>query len=380
MIQRDLQELLHKRIDGKKVIIVLGARQVGKTTLLRTLVNANAPNVLWLNGDEPDVRERYSNASSTALRAAIGKQDTVVFDEAQRIFDIGLSVKIIHDQYPDLKVFVTGSSSLELHGIFKEPLTGRKWEYHLHPFSYNELVSHFGYLEEQRMLEQRMIFGSYPEVILADHGQQRQTLLQLLDSYLFKDLFSLGGIKRPTQFEKLLKAIAFQVGNEVSYTELGQMAELDNETVLRYIDLMEQSFLIFRLSALSRNLRNEIKKSRKLYFYDNGVRNALIGNFNDLANRSDVGALWENYLVCERLKLIHNTGAYGSRYFWRTHAQQEIDYIEDFDGMLHAYEFKWGTKKKAHFSRAFTNAYPNTETKVITPKNYHEFLSPDDEG
>ena len=375
LIVRDISEILKNRQNDGKVIIVLGARQVGKSTLLKTLANPKDSDVVWFNGDEPDVRERFSNISSTMLRDVIGQHSTVVIDEAQRIFDIGITLKLLHDNFPEIQVFVSGSSSLELNGVLKEPLTGRKWEYQLFPFSYSELVNEFGMLEEQRVLEQRLLFGSYPDVVLSKPGKQRETLLQLVDSYLYKDIFALGGINRPTQFEQLLKALAFQVGSEVSYNELGQLTGLDNETVVKYIDLMEQSFLVFRLGAFSRNLRNEIKKSRKVYFHDNGVRNALIGNFSPLSARTDIGALWENYLVSERMKLCHYERRHGSNYFWRTHSQAEVDYVEEYDGQLHAFEFKWNPKKAASFSRTFLNAYPNASTEFINPKNYHAFLT-----
>jgi predicted AAA+ superfamily ATPase len=376
LIVRDISENLKNSQNDGKVIIVLGARQVGKSTLLKTLANPTDSDVVWFNGDEPDVRERFANISSAMLRDVIGQHGTVVIDEAQRIFDIGITLKLLHDNFPEIKVFVSGSSSLELNGVLKEPLTGRKWEYQLFPFSYNELVKEFGMLEEQRVLEQRLLFGSYPDVVLSVPGKQRETLLQLVDSYLYKDIFALGGINRPTQFEQLLKALAFQVGSEVSYNELGQLTGLDNETVLKYIDLMEQSFLVFRLGAFSRNLRNEIKKSRKVYFHDNGVRNALMGNFSPLTTRTDVGALWENYLVSERMKMCHYERRHGSYYFWRTHTQAEIDYVEEYDGQLHAFEFKWNPKKATSFSRTFLNAYPDATTAFITPKNYHTFLIP----
>ena len=341
---RDIFEPLKNREDDRKVIIVLGARQVGKSTLLRTLADPKDPDVVWFNGDESDIRERFTHISSTMLRDVIGQHTTVVIDEAQRITDIGITLKLLHDNFPEIKVFVSGSSALELNGSIKEPLTGRKWEYQLFPFSYNEMVKHFGMLQEQRVLEQRLLFGSYPDVVLSEPGKQRETLLQLIDSYL--------------------------------YNELGQLTGLDNETVLKYIDLMEQSFLVFRLEAFSRNLRNEIKKSRKVYFHDTGVRNALIGNFSPLAARTDVGALWENYLVSERMKLRSYQRQHGGHYFWRTHTQAELDYVEEYDGQLHAFEFKWNPKKTGNFSRTFLKAYPNASTAFITPKDYHAFLSP----
>jgi len=376
MITRDLLPLLLRNMNDRKVIILLGTRQVGKTTLLQQLVDADSRKVLWVNGDEPDIRKRFEGISSTQLRAFIGEHTTLVIDEAQRIHDVVLSVKLIYDNYPEIKVLLTGSSVLELYGTIKEPLTGRKWEYRLFPFSYNELQRHFNFFEMQRRLPQWLIYGSYPEVALASPGTQRKALMHLLDSFLFKDVLALSDIRKPTQLQNLLTALAFQVGNEVSYNELAKVTGLDNETVIRYIDLLEQSFIIFRLGALSRNLRNELVKTRKIYFYDNGVRNAVMGNFTELGSRTDVGALWENYLMSERMKRNHYSSSYAHSYFWRTYDQQEIDYIEEVDGRMAAFEFKWNPKRTARFPKTFLKAYPDTETKVITPDNYHEFLSP----
>jgi len=376
MITRDLLPLLLRHLNDHKVIILLGTRQVGKTTLFRQLIDADSRKVLWMNGDEPDIRKRFADMTSTQLRAFIGEHTTLVIDEAQRIHDVGLSVKLIHDNYPEIKVLLTGSSVLELFGTFKEPLTGRKWEYQLFPFSYNELLRHFNFLEMQRRLPQWLIYGCYPDVALAAPGTQRQVLMHLLDSFLFKDILALSDIRKPTQLQNLLTALAFQVGSEVSYNELSKVSGLDNETVIRYIDLLEQSFIVFRLHALSRNLRNELVKTRKVYFYDNGVRNAVMGNFTDLESRTDVGALWENYLVSERMKRNQYSSSYAHSYFWRTYDQQEIDYIEEADGRMMAFEFKWNPNRKVRFPSTFIKAYPNTDTQVITPENYHEFLQP----
>jgi hypothetical protein len=237
------------------------------------------------------------------------------------------------------------------------------------------MINHADAFTEMQNLENRLIYGYYPEVVTST-GDEKNILTQLSDSYLYKDLLVWENIKKPTKIETLLKALAFQVGNEVSYNELSQIVELDKETVEKYINLLEQVFVIFRLGALSRNLRNELKRTRKIYFYDNGIRNALIANFNPMNLRQDTGALWENFLISERAKMAHYSGIWMNRYFWRTHTQQEIDYIEEYEGTLHAYEFKWGTGEKYRFPKSFLEAYPNNETKIITRDNYWEFIVP----
>lgn len=374
MVERDLKHLIDDYWSSNKVIIIYGARQVGKTTLIRQLVSPSDRSVMWLNGDDHNVRESFVNATSTRLQQMIGDHKTIVIDEAQRIQEVGMALKLIHDNRPDVKLLVTGSSSLDLNDTIKEPLTGRKWEFHLYPFSYHELTRHFDYFEMERRLPERLIFGSYPEVVLAPPERQRDVLIELTDSYLFKDILSLVNVRKPTQLLNLLKALALQVGNQVSYNELSQTSGLDNETVLRYIDLLEQSFIVFRLGALSRNLRTEIKRSRKIYFYDNGILNAMTGNFSETEFRNDIGALWENYLVSERLKVNHYGRNYAHTYFWRTTLQQEIDYIEEMDGKMEAFEFKWNPKWKTRFPSSFLKAYPEAQTEVISRENYTDFL------
>jgi predicted AAA+ superfamily ATPase len=374
MIVRELEEIVRNTLYKGKIILILGARQVGKTTLLKKMFSQNQAGTLWLNGDEADVKELFSNTTSTQLKTLIGKNKLVVLDEAQRIENIGLSLKLIVDNVKDVQVVVTGSSALELANKLQEPLTGRKYEYFLFPVSFQEMVNHSSLLEEKRLLEHRLIFGYYPEVV-SKAGEEKELLALLINSYLYKDLFMLEQIKKPVVLEKLLKALALQIGNEVSYQEIGQLIGSDNQTIERYIDLLEKAFIVFRLQALSRNVRNEIKKTRKVYFYDTGIRNAIIKNFSPLALRNDVGHLWENYLIVERMKQNHYLKRFVNQYFWRTKQQQEIDYIEEYDGRLHAYEFKWNPNKKVTFSKTFINAYPGSETKVITPENYVDFVT-----
>lgn len=357
-----------------KVIVITGARQIGKTTLLKALKSDfEDDQVLTLNCDEPDIRSLLEHVTSTQLRNLIAKKKLILIDEAQRVDNIGLTLKLIVDNIDQVQVIATGSSSFELRNKLNEPLTGRKFEYRMYPFSTHELVNHTSWMEESRLLENRMIFGMYPDVV--NHLTDSATVLhELTNSYLYKDILMYKDIRNPDALGKILMMLALQVGNEVSYNELARSIGLDKETVERYIDLLEKVFVVFRLSSFSRNIRNELKKSRKIYFYDNGVRNALINNFQPLAFRTDTGALWENFMISERKKFTDYNKVYSNVYFWRTHAQQEIDYIEEREGVLHAFEFKWKEKKTATVPVSFINAYPGATFQVITPANYLEFL------
>lgn len=298
---------------------------------------------------------------------------TIIIDEAQNILNIGLQLKRIKDSMPEIQIVATGSSSFDLANKINEPMTGRKLEMRMFPLSYGELVSHFGAFEEQRALEKRLLFGSYPEVVCTP-GMERELLANLTSSYLYKDILTWEHIKKSERLTKLLQALALQIGSQVSYTEIGNLCGLDNKTVERYISLLEQAFIIFRLPSFARNLRNELKFSKKIYFYDLGIRNSLIGNFSPLDIRTDAGALWENYLVSERIKACHYTGFYGKHYFWRNQQQAEIDLIEEIDGRLNAYEFKWKSGKKVNVPANFAKNYPDAHFNVITPENYGDFI------
>lgn len=361
-------------MNDSKAIIILGPRQVGKSTLLEQLKENFEEPVLWLNGDEPDVRAMLSNAGSVQLKALLGKTKTLIIDEAQRVENIGLLLKLLIDQLKTIKVIAIGSSSFDLSNSIKEPLTGRKWEYSLYPFSFQEMVKEHGFLHENRMLEHRLIYGYYPEIAV-NQGDEIPRLKQLVDSYLFKDILIWERILKPEKLEKLVQALAFQIGSEVSYNELGRLAGLDNKTVENYIQILEKAFIIFRLPAFAKNLRNELKKSRKIYFFDNGLRNAVVNQFNSLNLRNDVGALWENFLISERVKFTAYNNLYANKFFWRTLAQQEIDYIEEYDGKIFAYEFKWNEHSKAKFPKKFMETYHPEGTKIITRKNFMEFIS-----
>jgi len=371
-IHRQLENIIKKRINSGKAIIVLGPRQTGKTTLIEKIAKST-DDWLILNGDDMHEREMLENQNTEALKQIIGTKQTIFIDEAQRIKNIGLTLKIIIDQLKPRQIFATGSSSLELANEINEPLTGRKWEYMLFPISWGELQQHVGYLSAVKQLEQRMIYGSYPEVI-NNNGEEKEILNEIVSSYLYKDLLSYKGIKKPEIIEKILKAIALQLGNEVSYNELAGLVQVDKNTVQTYLDLLEKAFVIFRLQPLSRNLRNEISTNRKIFFYDNGIRNALISNYNPLNIRNDTGALWENFLISERKKTLEYNRIFANTYFWRTTYKQEIDYIEERDGKLFAFEFKWNPNKKTRIPQKFSEAYPQSENKVISRENFYEFL------
>jgi len=370
-IKRDIETRVKQKLFKKKAILIFGARQVGKTTFIETLFK-NEKDILFLDGDEADNRELLSNTTSTRIKSIIGKHKIVCIDEAQRIDNIGLTIKLFTDKIKDVQVIVTGSSAFELANKLNEPLTGRKYEFYLFPLSFNEMVRHHGLIEESRLLKHRLIYGYYPEIVV-DAGAEVEHLKLISESYLYKDLLMLETIKKPILLQKIVKALALQLGSEVSYFELSRLLEIDKETVEKYIDILEKAYIIFQLPALSRNVRNEIKKGRKIYFYDNGIRNAVIGNFSSIDNRTDVGALWENFLISERKKIVMNKGIDINRYFWRTTQQQEIDYIEEINEKLFAYEFKW-SKNKNKFPATFLNAYPKTHTTIISRENYTDFL------
>lgn len=372
MIQRILTNTITAKLDTGKAIILMGPRQVGKTTLLRNLFG-NSEEVLFLNGDELDVRQLFENISAVRLKAIIGNKKVVVIDEAQRIEDIGLRLKLITDQMPEIQLVATGSSSFDLANKVNEPLTGRKWEFKMYPLSFGEMVAHHGLLDEKRMLPHRLVYGYYPDVVMHP-GDEKEILKQLSDSYLYKDILMWEQIKKPDKLLTLLQALAFQIGSQVSFNELGQICGLDSKTVEKYVTLLEQTFVIFRLGAFSRNLRNELKNSRKIYFYDNGIRNALIANFSQIEIRNDIGVLWENFIVSERLKRLAYSNMWRNTWFWRTRNQKEIDYIEEGDGRLAAFEFKWNPKAKHKEPMQFMTAYPESSFAVITPDNMEGFL------
>lgn len=373
MINRVLETTISSRFFKGKAILLFGPRQSGKSTLIESLLKMQSKPWLYLNGDEADVRELLTNTTSTRLKTVTANNQIVFIDEAQRIPNIGLTLKLFTDQLKDIQVIATGSSAFELSSQVNEPSTGRKYEFMLYPLSFAEMVQHHGVLAEKRLIEHRLVYGYYPEIV-TKQAESQELLKLLAGSYLYKDLLMLEQVKKPVLLEKLLKALALQIGSEISYHELGQMVEADKGTVEKYIDLLEKTFVLFRLPAFSRNVRNEIKKGKKVYFYDCGVRNAVINNFSAASARSDIGALWENYLMAERMKYLRYNNMDVEQYFWRTTQQQEIDLIENNGEKLTAYEFKWNDKTKVRFPQTFTTNYPDATTHVISPKNMEDFI------
>lgn len=373
MVERHIQSSIQSQLGGGKAIVIMGARQVGKSTLLRQMLGERQ-DVIWMNGDDLDIQELFSSITSTRIRAILGSKRLLVIDEAQRISDIGLRLKLITDQVPDVQVIATGSSSFELASKVNESLTGRKREFRMYPLTFGEMVQHTQFLDEVRMIPHRMVYGYYPEVV-CNPGDERAILKELSDSYLYKDILSLDSINKPDKLVRLLKALALQIGSQVSYNEIGTLIGLDSKTVERYVDILEKSFIVFRLGTFSRNLRNELKASRKIYFWDLGIRNAIIGNLAQIENRTDAGELWENFVMAERMKRNAYKCSFAQSYFWRTRQQHEIDYLEEEDGILYAFEFKWNLRKaNVKCPESFKTAYPEAVYKVITPENIEEFL------
>ncbi len=373
MYQRQLEARILARMFKGKAILLFGPRQVGKSTMVEAVLQQTGQTWLNLNGDEADVRAQLSNTTSTRLKAIFGQHTLVLIDEAQRIENIGLNLKLITDQIKGVQVIATGSSAFELANAANEPPTGRKYEYFLYPISFGEMAAHHGLLTEKRLIEHRMVFGYYPEIV-GNQGQEKELLKLLASSYLYKDLLMLEQVKKPVLIEKLLKALALQLGSEVNYHELSQMVEADKGTVEKYIDLLEKAYVVFRLPALNRNVRSELKKGKKVYFYDCGIRNAILGNFNALNSRTDTGALWENFVIAERMKYMYYKEQDCKHYFWRTIRQQEIDFVEETPESMTAMECKWNTKAKAQFPSIFTEGYPQATTTVITPDNVESIL------
>lgn len=369
-IERILKNTLLEQLNNGKAIVLIGPRQVGKSTLIKDILKQK--DFLFLDGDDFSVQQQLAEPNTSFLNRLIGDKKIVFIDEAQRIKNIGITSKIIIDQFKNVQLILSGSSAFELNNEINEPLTGRKWEYNMYPISVQELEKTIGFFEVNKQLEQRIIYGMYPDV-LNYMGKEREVLENLINSYLYKDILMLSGIKKADGLQKLTQALALQIGNEVSYNELSQLLGMNKETVSSYIDLLEKAYVLFRVNPLSRNLRNEIKTNRKIYFYDTGLRNALISNFNALELRQDKGALWENFLISERIKYLKYHKIYTKTYFWRTVQQQEIDWIEEIDGKITAYEFKWKSKKKVKFPNKFIEAY-QAEPKVIDTDNYFDFI------
>ena len=375
MIKRTLQKVLEQYMGKGKAILLIGARQVGKSTLFRMLTETIMEDtLLWLNCDLQNVRDTLTNPTLTTLQLLFGNKNVVVIDEAQRVTNVGMTLKLIVDNFPHVQLLVTGSSALDLHNRLNEPLTGRKVEYHLYPISTGELYASKGLLGVNELFEQRMVYGSYPDVLLGALPPEK-VLMELAESYLYKDILEMEGIRKSSVLQKLLVALALQVGSEVSYNELSKTVGVDNKTVEKYIDILEKCYIVFKLNSFSRNIRSELTKSKKIYFYDLGVRNAVLRSFAPLELRQDNGALWENFFIAERLKYNHYADRMVNAYFWRTSDKQEIDYIEEVNGELYLFEMKWNAKKqKTKLPNLFMETYHPQQANVITPENYLLFL------
>jgi uncharacterized protein len=369
MFQRTIEDIIKEKINSGKAIVVVGARQVGKTTLLKKILKDI--DYLFLDADDPSTRNLLTHPNTEQIRTFIADNKYVFIDEAQRIPEIGLTLKIITDQFKDVQLFVSGSSSFDLGNALNEPLTGRKWEYELFPISWEEYENNIGFIKSEQQLENRLLYGFYPEII-NNQGKERETLKNLLNSYLYRDILAFSDIRKPEVLEKLLQALALQMGSEVNYNEISQIVGINKITVQKYIEILEQGYIVFRLNSFSKNLRNEIKQNRKVYFYDNGIRNMIIGNFNQLELRVDKGALWENFLISERRKQNLYKDTFSKMYFWRTKQQQEIDFVEEKDGNIFGYEFKWN-HKKMKFPEKFIEAY-HARCSLIDRKNFREFV------
>lgn len=370
MITRSVQSRIESKIGKGKAIIIVGPRQVGKTTLIKNFLAEE--DYQFFDGDDPTIRNILDTPNTETIRRLIGNKKIVFIDEGQRINGIGLTLKIIIDQFKDIQLWVSGSSSFTLFDKLNEPLTGRKWEYELFPISWEEYENHFGYLRAEQQLETRLLFGFYPDVINYP-GDEIEVLQNLVNSYLYRDLLAYADIRKPEVLDNLVQALALQVGSEVNYNELSQLIGVDRNTVIKYIDILEKGYVIFRLKSYSRNVRNEIKKGRKIYFYDNGIRNTIIGNFDELKLRVDRGALWENFLVSERIKQNKYKLTLARPYFWRTTQQQEIDYVEERSQQLQAFEFKWNPRKKVKLPKTFTDNY-KADSLVVTRDNFRKFV------
>ena len=381
MIARLIESKIRKALDRKKIVTVLGPRQAGKSTLAGVVAKAEADRILELNGDDSDVRTMFEDTDETRIRTLIGNHDFLLVDEAQKIINVGNMLKIIADRFPDMKipdmkVIATGSSSFKLAKAVNESLTGRKLEFRLYPLSFKEMVGHTNLLEERRLIAHRMIYGYYPEVV-SSPGNEKEILKELIDSYLYKDVLEENSIGRPDRLVKLLQALAFQIGSTVSSNELAGLVGIDAKTVDRYINILERNFIIFTLPSYASNQRNELKFSRKLYFWDLGIRNAVIGNMAPLELRppEEAGHLWENFLVSERIKRNDYAGrTFVKHYFWRTQQKKEVDLIEIEDGRMSAFEFKWKPGKAVAAPRQFAAQYNNAEFNCITPSEIGDFL------
>lgn len=376
LLKRAIEDEVIKYLRPNKVVVLLGPRRVGKTVLIQQILNRISEPYLLLHGEDQDVRRQLEYRSTQRYKNIIGGKSLLIIDEAQKIPEIGNVLKLMVDTIADIKILATGSSAFDLEKFTGEPLTGRKHTFYLFGLSEKELNQTENIFEKEANLRNRLVYGNYPELIHLEGLQERKAYLdELIKSYLLKDILEFDLIRNSEKILQLLRLIAYQIGSEVSFTELGKQLGISKNTVERYLDLLSKVYIIHSVGAWSRNLRKEIVKGRKWYFFDNGIRNALIGDMKPIENRNDVGLLWENYIISERIKYQQYEKMLVYNYFWRTYDQQEIDWIEDREGKLHAYEFKWNPNKKAKLPNIFKATYPNSEFAVINRENFLEWIS-----
>jgi predicted AAA+ superfamily ATPase len=373
-IRRQIESNIESDFFKGKVIVLLGARQVGKSTLIRMLPSCQERKTLWLDGENADVRQLLDNANAARLKQLCTGHEVVVIDEAQKIDGIGSVLKLFADHLKDIQVIASGSSAFELRNSLNEPLTGRKFEYNLYPISFSEMVSHSGLLEEMRELPHRLVYGYYPEIVT--HPQDAERLLRFLsDSYLYKDILLFKGIKKPEKMLDLLRLLAWQLGSEVNTNELSKTLKIDNQTIDSYIAMLEQAFVIYKLPAYHTNQRTELKKSKKIYFNDLGIRNAIINDFRPIEVRNDTGALFENFIINELRKQNEYSQSFARFYFWRNIDQREIDLIVEKNNRLHLFEIKWNPEKKVKLTKGFTNLYGESELNIVHRDNFDQVIS-----
>ena len=371
MIARLQQTEIDSYLFKGKAILVFGARQVGKTSLIRNTCKNTS--FLWLNGDEPDTQLLLENITSDRLKAIVGENKILVIDEAQMIHNIGLLIKRTVDNHPEIQIIASGSSAFELADKTKESMVGRKEELQLFPFSYKEMVNHTNFIEETRLVPHRLVFGYYPEVV-NNLGKEEKILNDLVDGFLYKDILNLEGIKKSSTLQRLVQMLAHRIGSEINYASLGNDLGINRLTVEKYLDILEKNFIVFSLNAFSKNQDNEIRKGRKVYFWDNGLRNRIIKNFTPIELRDDIGALWENFIISERKKKLSYENQYKDTFFWRNTQQAEIDFLEIKNTEIEAFEIKYNPNVKVKFTKSFTEKYHPKTTQVIHKKNFWDFL------
>lgn len=375
IINRFIFKKVNSQLGRNKAILIFGSRRTGKTVLLNEIFKEVKEDALLLNGEDPSVRDLLENINVKQIKQLLNNKRKLFIDEAQKVVNIGGIVKLMLDELPDLCAVLTGSSAFDMKNQFGEPLTGRKITHYLYPFSQIELSKYETLIDTMENLENKMIFGGYPEVFsYSERNDKIDYLRELVNDYLFRDILTLDHIRQSSKIQDILRMLAFQIGKDVSNEELGRQTGLNRLTVEKYLDLLSKVFIIFKVPGFSKNLRKEITKSNRWYFYDNGVLNTLLTNFSALSRRNDVGRLWENYLVSERVKILSYTGQFVNTYFWRTYDQQEIDWVEEKDGQLTGFEIKW-KEEKIKPPAAWSKAYPESQYKVIHRKNYLAWIT-----